>query len=276
MKFLIFFIVVFINLLIASEQKKVCYTAEIERMAFVAKNVQKINQTSYDKSCRRIRLGDFYVVRCGCYDDLQTYKKNLPKFQKKYPNVKKTLTYAYRFQTIPKQPQQPKLKKQKKEDIQKKVVLPKVTSKKQELKKKNLNIQKKDMFCYTIEIKRVGNDYESVAQLSQEFFPPNCVEIPKKHSISISCGCYTSKRAVIEDYRILEEHYEDAHIEKISQKKFQKYKQQKKGEVKKVIKKPLKKITVKKEENLTFIPLQSTVVQTVEKIEDNSTKEDKK
>ena len=87
----------------------------------------------------------------------------------------------------------------------------------------------------------------------QENFPISCIEFAKKNSISVSCGCYESKKEVILSYKKLKNQYKKAHIVEINSEMYHKY-----LPIKALIHKVIKTKEIE-EDNTTVIPFDVTV-----------------
>jgi len=185
------FIFLTLSLSLFAQSKTTCYSVEVFKEPYTKELSKHIDTMNFDSSCLKMKLKNNLAVRCGCFKSKEAFEPALIKFQKKYPQAKKTVTYAYRFKNLQKVVQKKKL-----------VVKPKVEKK-----------------CYTVEILQVRNTKENKKALLKNK-KENCKMLEHTKYLSYSCGCYADKRGVIGAYKKLKEKYDYAHIEYIKMKEF--------------------------------------------------------
>ena len=76
--------------------------------------------------------------------------------------------------------------------------------------------------CYTIEIQKVKNSQKNIDNLKIEPFPSSCINLKRGKVLSITCGCYQTKKQVILRYRELKKDYLGARIKWINEYLYEK------------------------------------------------------
>ena len=159
--------------------KPACYSVEILHEKYNKKNLALISKMKLPSLCKKMKLGSSLAVRCGCYEKKSSLEKLLVEYKKKYPQAKKTLTYAYRFKHKAKKTLKPLASKE---------------------------------TCYSVELLKRRDNIQSINELSERTFPESCVLMNIRGLLALRCGCYKTKKEVIDNYRILKKKYKNAHI----------------------------------------------------------------
>lgn len=173
------------KLSIPKEVKPSCYSIEVYKKAYNYKNLKKVSHLSFPSTCKQMKLGSNLAVRCGCFKDKKAFKKEFIKMRKQYKYAKPSLTYAYRFQNI---------------------------------KKTKPAID--NSTCYSVELLKRKNNRKSINELSKMNFPSSCALMNINDLVAMRCGCYNTKKEVIQNYRILKKEYKNASIRKSYRRKY--------------------------------------------------------
>ena len=173
------------KLTIPEEVKPACYSVELYSKKYNSKHLKELSALNFPKECTQFKLGSKLSVRCGCYDDKKEFKKELLSMRKTYKNAKPSLTYAYRFK-----------------------------------ESKSAKPQVDNSTCYSVELLKRKNNRESIDELSKMNFPSSCVLMNINDLVAMRCGCYDSKKEVIQNYRLLKKEYKNASIRKSYKHKY--------------------------------------------------------
>lgn len=189
-------IIIFFGLILGlfAEDKATCYSVEIFKESFTQELANQIGMKEYEPSCLRMQIRDMLAVRCGCVESKEIIDLEVEKFKKKYHDAKRTITYAYRFENM--------------ENIYKDETEQVVSVKKQKKK------------CYSIELENKAKNDENLLLLSEQMILDKSKVLDKGNYLSLSYGCYESKKFLITDYKRLKQKYQDAHIETIYRDNF--------------------------------------------------------
>ena len=184
MKLITLLLMLYISLF--AKSSNACYSIEIYKDKYNSKNVDLVSQLKYPESCQQMKLGSSLAIRCGCYESKDEISKHIKSFKKKYNKSKITLTYSYRF------------------DGKEKRILPVANR----------------GTCYSVELTKRKNNLKSINELSAKNYPKNCVLMSIRDLVAIRCGCYDTKKEVIENYYKLKKSYKNARIRQSYVSKF--------------------------------------------------------
>ena len=97
MRFILFALL--LTLTLYAKRSDSCYTVQLQSALYSDTNLKKLQSKSFPHECSLMRISKSLTVRCGCYDDYQEAKKELPKYKKQYRYAYIATSYKYRFQS---------------------------------------------------------------------------------------------------------------------------------------------------------------------------------
>jgi len=99
---------IFIHLNLVASQKESCFSVEL---LSTVKNSQ-ITMQDYPSSCLKMDIGNFNVVRCGCYAEYAEAENLLKSYSSEFSKAHLVKTYKYRFQSLEPKTVEPKIETQ--------------------------------------------------------------------------------------------------------------------------------------------------------------------
>jgi len=76
--------------------------------------------------------------------------------------------------------------------------------------------------CYSIEILTEKYTPLNFRKLNDEIFPNSCKVLKIENTLSVRCGCYQTKKRVVEIYKLFRKGYLDISIKQTSRHRFEK------------------------------------------------------
>ncbi len=183
-----------------SDSKKTCYSVQVFKKLDNKTTRDILSDKIFPNNCKAMSIGKSIAVRCGCYKTHKEAKVEKYILADDYKDVAITTTYTYKFED--------KLKK-----IQALKSVPKEKKRKREKSKAT---------CYSVEIFRAKNTQMNMGKLLTNDFPSNCTTMDIKNMISVRCGCYDSKKGVVNRYKKLKKRYKNARVSKSYKHRFEK------------------------------------------------------
>jgi len=93
-------LIIFLFILISevyAKSSQSCYTVQLQSALYSQESLQRLTKKEFPSECSLMRISNTLTVRCGCYEDIDKAKKELPKYKQKYKYAYLATSYKYRF-----------------------------------------------------------------------------------------------------------------------------------------------------------------------------------
>lgn len=184
-KFKIFFLFLLLFNTLAYASSETCYSIQFVS-SYIPVNIEK-----YPSGSKMMKIGKFYTVRYGCFENFKYAKKVLSKFKDKYPAAMIVSTYKWRFKKQNKKLKQKNNIPEKKEESINilDILSKKFSSKKTTIPQSSFSQNKivdKEKECYTVALS-IGKE-----KPKEKDFPFGTKIIKRDDRFIASYGCYSN------------------------------------------------------------------------------------